>query len=408
MLRSVAREGAAADLCRLPLTDVRVLDLTRLLPGAFCSMLLADLGAEIVKVEHPQGGDPLRSFGFLPGGHRETARFAVVNRNKRSITLDLARAEAAPVLEALASTADVVIEGFRPATARRFGVDAATLLARQPALVHCAITGFGQTGPYADRAGHDLNFLGISGLIALDGVMSEKTRTSGPRTFLADIGGGAYPAALGIVAALFDQARTGIGSALDISIHDGCLSWLAFPAATALAQRAESGVDPLDVSHACYGLYCAGDGRALALGALEPKFWAAFCDRIGRPDLIPLQFDAACQSEMTAEVAAVIGSRPRDEWLAMFADVDACLTPVYSVAEALDDPHAVARGIVAGNPKARYVRTPVKMARGATIRAVELPPITEAPELGADTDALLELAGIGSAERGDLRARGVI
>ena len=338
-----------------PLDGVRVLDLTRLLPGAYATLLLADLGADVVKVEDPRGGDGMRS---LPTAGRRPY-FELLNRGKRSVTLDLRSPDAAAVLDALCAKAGVFVDSFRPSTARRLGVDAAALRARHPHLVCASISGFGQSGPYAERAAHDINYQALAGLL-------KPPQLPGP--LVGDIGA-AMQAAVGILAALLQQARTGAGSIVDVSIHDAAMAWAMLPTTGELA-------------NACYTVYETADGQWLALGALEPKFWKGFCERIGRPDLVPLQHaQGEERARVVKEVREAMRGRTRDEWLSAFADADVCLTTIYTPEEVAGDPHVVARGGTVRHP---------------------------APALGADTDAVLEAAGIDGAERARLRAKGVL
>jgi len=393
-----------------PLRGVTVLDLSRLLPGAICTLTLADLGAEIIKIEDPRGGDPLRHMPPLAGGRSAYDR--LFNRDKKSVTLDLRAPAARDVLDALCARADVLVESFRPRTARRFGIDALSLRTRHPRLIHCALTGFGQTGPYADRPGHDINFVALSGLLALDHVSPDEAPRM-PRMLIADIGGGAMSAVAGILAALFAQARTGEGSTVDISMHEGALSWLAFPAARWLAQGGafEASDLPITGREACYNLYRTADGRYLALGALESKFWREFCTLIGRPDFVPLQHaPGTAQARLLDEVRAIIASRTRDEWLRLCGETEACLVPVNSVAEALADPHVVARRAVLAHGEVRTIRSPVRLMTdpAAAFEIPEPPPLSDPPALGADTDAVLDRAGFDEAARARLRASGLI
>ena len=374
-----------------PLHGVRVLDLTRLLPGSYATLLLADLGADIIKIEDPRGGDHARHMPPLAGG--TSVYFRVLNRNKRSVTLDLRSPEARPVLDALAARADVVVDSFRPRTARRLGVDAGTLRARHPRLVCAAITGFGQTGPYVDRAAHDINYEALVGLMAIRPGEQPKV----PRLLIGDIGA-AMQAAAGILAALFRRERTGEGASIDVSIHEAALSWMLFPGARWLVAGGHDDRNelPLTGENASYNIYQTADGQYLALGALEPKFWIGFCDRIRRPDLAPLQTaQGEERARVLAEVRALMRTRTRDEWLAMFAGADVCLTPINTLAEAIDDPHLAARGVIARAGGTTYITPP-----GVKVRP--------APALGADTDAILEEAGIDSTQRTALRRAGVI
>jgi alpha-methylacyl-CoA racemase len=354
-----------------PLDGVRILDLTRLLPGAYATLLLADLGADVVKVEDPRGGDGMRTLSRLAIGRH--AYFEALNRNKRSLTLDLRAPESAAILGALASCSDVIVDSFRPSTARRLGVDAETLRAQHPRLICASISGFGQSGPYEERAAHDINYQALAGLLRPPAL---------PGPLVGDIGA-AMQAALGILAALIRRDRTGAGSVVDVSIHEAAMAWSMFPTTG-------------DLANACYNIYETADGQWLALGALEPKFWIGFCERIGRSDLAPLQQAQGDErARVLREVRAVMRSRSRDEWLARFADADVCLTPIYTLDEALADPQVAARGLVSRDAGATYL----------TAAHIEVHP---APTLGADTDVVLEAVGIDAAERERLRAAGVI
>lgn len=393
-----------------PLRGVTVLDLTRLLPGAICTLALADLGADIIKVEDPGGGDPLRHMPPLVGGRSVYDR--LFNRDKKSVTLDLRAPGGREVLDVLSASADVLVESFRPRTARRLGLDPLGLRTRHPRLIHCAITGFGQTGPYADRPGHDINFVALAGLLALDRASPDEPPRM-PRMLIADIGGGAMSAVAGILAALVAQARTGEGATIDISMHEGALWWLAFPAARWLVEGGafEASDLPITGREACYNVYRTADGRYLALGALEPKFWREFCAHIDRPDFIPLQHaPGESQARLLEAVRAIIASRTREEWLQVFADVEACLVPVNSVAEALADPHVAARRAVLRQGDVRIVRSPVRVVTdpAAAFEMPDPPPLSDPPALGADTDAVLDRVGFDPHARARLRAAGVI
>ena len=351
------------------LDGVRVLDLTRLLPGAYATLLLADLGADVIKIEDPRGGDGMRE---LPT-RGQADYFALLNRNKRSVTLDLRSPEATTVLDPLLARSDVIVDSFRPSTARRLRVDAETLRARHPHLVCASITGFGSNGPYVERAAHDINYQALAGTLS-------PPQLPGP--LVADIGS-ATQTAVGILAALVQRQRTGAGSIVEVSIHEAALAWTMFPST-------------MNLANACYNLYETADGQWLALGALEAKFWAGFCERIGRPDLASLQHAQGDErARVFGEVCDIIRGRTRDEWLARFAGADVCLTPVNSLGEGLSDPHVVARGVVARAGGTTYITPPHAAVRPA-------------PALGADTDAVLEEAGIDGATRARLRANKVV
>jgi alpha-methylacyl-CoA racemase len=360
---------------RNALDGIRVLDLTRLLPGAYATLLLAELGADVVKIEDPRGGDGMRAIAARLPARPKPSRsseadavsyFELLNRNKRSVTLDLRSPDAAAVLDALAARSDVVVDSFRPSTARRLKVDSETLRARHPRLVCASINGFGLSGPDAERAAHDINYQALAGLLRPPDL---------PGPLVGDIGA-AMQAAIGILAALIARQQTGVGSVVDVSIYGAAARWSMFPTTA-------------DLASACYTLYETSDGEWLALGALEPKFWSGFCERIGRPDLVPLQHAQGDErTRVLNEVRAIVRGRTRDEWLAHFADADVCLTAVLTPASAK---------ATAGKPDAR--------SRRAMALAERHKP---APELGADTDAVLEDAGIDAAARARLRSANVI
>ena len=338
-----------------PLAGVRVVDLSRLLPGAFATQMLAELGADVIKVEDPSGGDPMRHLPPLLDGRG--IYDLLLNRGKKSVALDLKNAADTAVLQRLVATADVVVESFRPRTAKRLGVSAEQLRASNPRLVHCSITGYGQTGPYAERPGHDLNYVALSGMLAAD----RPNPTELPQMFIADVGGGAMTSVIGILAALFGRTRTGEGASLDISMHDAMLYWVMLPAARDLVEGGAlaQGELPTFGTHASYNVYRTRDGHLLALGALERKFWVAFCNGIGRADLAARHATGVDdQQELIGEMRTLFATQSRDEWLALFAGQDVCLTPVNSPGDALRDPHVISRGLVQTASGMRVVRPP--------------------------------------------------
>jgi alpha-methylacyl-CoA racemase len=335
-----------------PLTNVRVLDFTRLVPGAFATLMLAEMGAEVIKIEDPRGGDPMRHFPPLLDGRG--VYDLLLNRGKKSVALDLRAPGSAGVLDGLVARADIVVESFRPAAAKRLGVSAEQLRRQHPRLIHCSITGYGQTGPYADRPGHDLNYVALSGVLSLD----RPEPTALPRMFLADVGGGAMSSVIGILAALYGRQRTGVGASIDLSMHEAALYWLMLPAARELLDQGPRATGELPVfgAHACYNVYETRDGVQVALGALEPKFWRAFCRAIGREDLVSRQLsDGDDQAQVIAEIRRILATRTRDEWLAFFDGHDVAITAVNGPAEALSDPHVAARGAVVRGQDLRAV-----------------------------------------------------
>jgi crotonobetainyl-CoA:carnitine CoA-transferase CaiB-like acyl-CoA transferase len=339
-----------------PLHGVRILDLTRLLPGAYATLLLADLGAEVIKIEDPRGGDGMRQLEARLKSSRSSrvSYFELLNRNKKSVTLDFRSPDAAAVLDALIAQSDVLIDSFRPSTARRLGVDPDTIRTRHAHLVCVSINGFGRSGPEADRAAHDINYQALAGLLRAPTL---------PGPLVGDIGA-AMRAAIGTLAALLQRERTGGGSYVDVPIARAALDWRMFPTTG-------------DLEDASYTIYETADNKWLALGALEAKFWKAFCERLGRRDLVPLQHaEGRERSRVMDEVRTIMRTRSQREWLAHFSGADVCLTPVPAPEEVPDHVPIGPRGV--------------------------------APALGAHTDEVLAAAGIGEAERERLRRQQVI
>jgi crotonobetainyl-CoA:carnitine CoA-transferase CaiB-like acyl-CoA transferase len=390
------------------LDGVRVLDLSRLLPGGFCSLLLADLGADVVKVEDTGMGDYVRWAPPAFEGAEESAKgalFLALNRNKRSIRLDLKTEAGRDVLLRLAREHDVLLESFRPGVLERLGVGYDRLREVNPGLVYCAISGYGQTGPAVGRSGHDLNYLGLNGLLALSGERDGPPVQSAGQ--IADLGGGALMAAFGILAALRHRDATGEGQLVDVSMFDGALSWLAMVAARVFAagERPRRGGEALGGGLVCYRPYACRDGW-VTLGALEPKFWAAWCRGVGRGDLVERQFDGP-GSATQAEVEAIFAGRTREEWQAFAGQHDCCLEPVLELEEALDSELVRAREMVIAfeQPGAGQVRGlgfPVRLS--ATPGAVRRP----GPALGEHTDEVLRELGYDDEAIAALRDAGAV
>jgi crotonobetainyl-CoA:carnitine CoA-transferase CaiB-like acyl-CoA transferase len=394
----------------LPLEGVRVLDLSRLLPGGFCSLLLADFGADVLKVEDTGMGDYIR--WATPGyeGVEDSAKgamFLSLNRGKRSIRLDLKSDAGREVFLRLARDADVLLESFRPGVLDRLGVGYERLREENPGLVYCAISGYGQDGPYRDRSGHDMNYLGLVGLLGLTGEKGGPPVQAAGQ--IADLGGGALTAAFGILAALRERDRSGEGQVVDVSMADGALSWLAMTAARYFADGVVPHRGDLELSGRliCYRPYECADGW-VTLGALEPKFWQAWCRGVGREDLIEKQFEAP-GSEAHAEVQTVFRERTRAQWQAFAGEHDCCLEPVLELDEALDSELVRARKMIAelDQPGAerpvRLLGVPVKLSRtpGDPNRA-------PGPGLGEHTEAVLRDAGYGDEEIASLLESGAV
>jgi alpha-methylacyl-CoA racemase len=394
----------------LPLESVHVLDLSRLLPGGFCSLLLADFGADVIKVEDTGMGDYIRWSPPYYEGAEQSARSAMflsLNRGKRSIRIDLKTEQGKQVLLRLVQNADVLLESFRPGVLDRLGVGYEALREHNPRLVYCAITGYGQDGPNRDRSGHDMNYLGLNGLLGLTGdADGAPVQAAGQ---IADIGGGAMTAALGILIALRERDRSGEGQLVDASMFDGSLSWLAMVAADALATGNAPARGGLQLAGAltCYRPYRCVDGY-VTLGALEPKFWSAFCHGIGREDLLEHAFDPP-GSDAHRDVSEIFAQRTREQWRAFASEHDCCLEPVLGLDEALDSELVAAREMVVelDQPGAerpvKLLGLPVKLSRtpGDPARA-------PGPGLGEHTDGVLAAAGFTSEQIAELHERGAV
>ena len=391
------------------LEGVRVLDLSRLLPGGFCSLLLADFGAEVLKVEDTGMGDYVRWAPPYYEGADDSAKgalFLALNRGKRSIRVNLKEERGREVLLRLVREYDVLLESFRPGVLERLGVGYERLREENPGLVYCAITGYGLDGPNTARSGHDMNYLGLNGLLGLTGERDGPPVQAAGQ--IADIGGGALMAAFGILAALRERDRSGEGQLVDVSMCDGSLSWLALVAARYFAdgETPRRGGLELAGKFVCYRPYACSDGW-VTLGALEPKFWTAWCQGVGREDLIERQFDEP-GSETHAEVERVFLERTREEWREFASQHDCCLEPVLELDEALDSELVRAREMVveleqpgAAEP-VRQLGVPVKLDR--TPGAPQGP----GPGLGEHTDEVLAALGYSDDEVAALKQSGAV
>ncbi|HVS14701.1 MAG TPA: CaiB/BaiF CoA-transferase family protein [Thermoanaerobaculia bacterium] len=365
-----------------PLDGIRVLDLSRLAPGPFCSMLLADLGADVVRIDAP--GTPV-------------GRYDMLSRNKRSIVLDLKNAEGQRVLHRLCAGADVLLEGNRPGVMARLNGDFETISAINPRLVYCSLTGFGQEGPLAPTAGHDINYIAIAGVLGQIG-LGEGTRPVPPLNLVADFGGGGLLAALGIVAALLERTRSGQGQYLDAAMIDGSAALMAAHYSTRGLLSAP-GRGLLGGGAPFYRCYRTGDGGYMAVGSIEPKFFAALCAGTGL-DFVAEQMDRERWPAQMAAFEERFAEKTRAEWTEIFTRLDACVTPVLGLDEAAAHPHNVARaGFPIGPdgerhvaPAPRFSRTPGSIRSGG-------------PGPGSDTDAVLAEAGLGD-QVAALRAAG--
>ncbi len=373
-----------------PLAHLRVLDLSRLHPGAYCTGMLADLGADVLRVEAP-GGDQLRAIPGAPDAY---------HRGKRSLTLDLKHERAPEILRRLVAGVDVVVESGLPAPLRAQGIDHATLAAADPGLVWCSITGFGPDSPYAGRAGHDISFLGYSGLLSL---MAGDTVPPTPDFVLA-VPFGALVAVVGILSAVAARDRSGRGAFVDTSIVDSA-TWILGEAVARVADGGQAGWGEAANRRA----YRAADGRLVTLAAAEPRTWAAFCAAVERPDLADRVYvPPGEQDALAVELAAIFATQPAAEWVERLGDTAAAVGPVLTVDDLLDDPHVRARGSIVelAGEGTRVLRTPVRIADADGAAAPFAP--SSPPALGEHTDGALTAAGFGADEIAILHRDGAV
>jgi crotonobetainyl-CoA:carnitine CoA-transferase CaiB-like acyl-CoA transferase len=385
----------------LPLAGIRVLDLSRLLPGPVCTLYLADLGADVVKVEDTGAGDYARALGAR--GAAPSAFFRAVNRNKRSLAIDLKDPRGRDAFLALVRGADVVVESFRPGVVDALGVGYAALREANPRVVLASISGYGQDGPRAAMAGHDINYLGYAGIL-------DQTGTAGGAPALcnlqiADLLGGAASAAIAILAALLRAQRSGAGARIDVAMADAALAHNVF-ALHALAQWGATrprGEDLLTGGVAAYGVYGTSDGRWLAVGALEDKFWRLLCATIDRDDLAGSGLATGVEGQrVRRELEAVFAARRLSYWQRVFADVDCCVTPVLTLDEALDDAQFAARGMVVGADGTRAFAPPFR------VEGLPFEVTRQAPAQGEHGVEVLREAGLAAGTIDALVAAGVV
>jgi crotonobetainyl-CoA:carnitine CoA-transferase CaiB-like acyl-CoA transferase len=358
-----------------PLAGVRVLDLTRHYPGPYATLLLSDLGADVVKLEDGADGDPLRAF---------SEQFEALNRGKRSIAVDLKTPEGPQLLRRLCARADVLIEGFRPGVLARLGCAPEALATEFPRLILCSLSGFGQTGPLRARAGHDIGYLAVSGVLSRCGLGDLPVV---PGVQIADFFSGGLQAVVAILAALIERASSGRGRILDVGMCEGAMQAL-------LPRMADtSSEDVLRGDRPCYRVYACQGGGAIALGALEPKFWDRFCAAVSRPQWEGRQFD---ESLCTA-VDELFLERTRDEWSALLAPADCCAEPVLTLEELRAHPQHQARSLWLSEERPRTLPALV---------ATENLPAGRAPLHGEHGTEVLREAGFSEAEIATLRSSG--
>jgi crotonobetainyl-CoA:carnitine CoA-transferase CaiB-like acyl-CoA transferase len=400
----------------MPLEGINVLDLTRLAPGPYCTMILADLGADVIKIEEP--GPPTGRRAVQAGNHtpvptthygvdRHTPHWAL-NRNKKTIGLNLKHDEARQIFYQLAERADVVVEEFRPGVAKRLGIDYDTLRQRNPRLIYCAVTGYGQYGPYKDLAGHDINYIAMAGCLGMIGVPGGPPVI--PHNIIADFAGGGMQGAIGVLAALMARERTGRGQFVDIAMTDGVYSLLVSQLSTYFATGIvpQRGDTQLDGGTHYYNVYETKDGKWLSIGAIEPWFYANLCKALEREDLLPCEFVEAEQHEaLKRTLSDVFKTKTRDEWFDILTRHDICVGKVYDLHETEHDPHLRARDMIVevDHPEAGKVKQV-----GIAVKLTDTPGQIRflAAPLGAHTEEVLTALGFSQGKIAELRAAGAI
>ena len=381
------------------LKGLKVLDLTMNLPGPYMTWLLAGLGAEVIKIENPQGGDYARVLGGTGLGAINPF-FEAVNRSKKSVTLNLKHPEGRRLLLGLLDEHDILVEGFRPGTMERFGLGFEITSAAHPRLIHVSISGYGQDGPYRLRAGHDLNYLSLAGIIAMTGTRDGQAAVPGIQ--IADLAAGSLMALSGLLAAVIQRHSTGRGQFVDISMFHGSLSLatMVFAGIESGLEAPEPGKMLLNGRFPCYGLYRTSDSRYMSLGCIEPKFWENFCAAVERPDLASHQFGAP---EIVKEVENIFAAKTQRQWIELMKDHDACCEPVVSIKDSVESDLVKARNMVNSGPTgSRCLASPFKLSGSET--ADEIP----APGLGQHTGEILSGLGLSADDLDRLSREGVI
>jgi len=386
----------------MPLEGIRVLDLTRQAPGPYCTMLLGDLGADVIIVEEAPGAGRRMEMGMS----ERTQAFWALNRNKRSVGLNLKEPRAQEAFLKMAEKADVVIEGFRPGVVKRLGVDYVTVSSRNPRIIYCSLSGYGQTGPYAGLVGHDINYISIGGALSMIGTAGSPPAI--PMNIIADFAGGGLYAAFSILAAVIARGQTGRGQYVDIAMSDGVTSLLAFPASQyfAAGMVPKPGVEMLNGGAPYYAVYEASDGKWLSIGCIEPWFWSELCKALECEDYIPQQMNREKHPEIFEYLRRRVKEKTRDEWFEELRRRDICVGPVYTLDEVFEDPHVQARGMV----------TEVQHPEFGAVKQVGVGPKfsdtpggvrTTAPKRGEHTSDLLSEAGYSDQEIEEMKAAGV-
>jgi crotonobetainyl-CoA:carnitine CoA-transferase CaiB-like acyl-CoA transferase len=373
-----------------PLRNLKLLDLSRQLPGPFCSLMLADLGVDVLVIASPSD---VMGIG-LP----------LIQRNKRSMTLNLKTPQGKGIFQQLAADADVLLEGFRPGVTERLGIDYASMAGLNPRLVYCSISGYGQDGPYRDKVGHDINYLGYAGVLGVSGGAGQPPAIMPVQ--VADIGGGALMAVVGILSALMARAHTGRGQLVDISMLDGSVAWNVFHTLLYLVtggQQPERGATRLTGHNPCYAVYETKDGKYVTVGALEEHFWRNLCVALGVEEFVPDQFaEGPRREEMFRVIREKFKSKTQAEWLRQLDGIDICFGPVNTIADAFADPQLQARRMIYDAGGLKLIASPVRLSDTPVAEP------TAPPRFGQHTDEVLRGLAYSGADIERLRAGGVV
>jgi crotonobetainyl-CoA:carnitine CoA-transferase CaiB-like acyl-CoA transferase len=389
-----------------PLKGIRLLDFTRLYPGPLGTMMLADMGAEVIKIEDMNTPDYMRFYP--PYIVSQSAGFLAVNRSKRSIALNLKHKKGVNIFFSLLPTVDIVVEQFRPGVMDEIGLDYDAARRVKPDIIYVSLTGYGQNGPYAQAAGHDINYIGYSGILETTG--SRKTGPIIPGPQIADVAGGAYMTIIACLSALWAREKTGKGQKVDVSMLDAILPLMTLQMAHyhAAGLAPAPGEAALTGGLACYGVYKCADGKYIALGILEEKFWESFCEMAARPEWIDRQFAIGKEAEeLRSEIAAFFITRTRDQWITAADGFDTCLTPVLEIGEVEKDSHVQARNMIIEQThpvcgRIKGIGVPLKFSK------TPAKPSGSAPSLGKDTASILNEIGYSKKEIETLRKEGII
>jgi crotonobetainyl-CoA:carnitine CoA-transferase CaiB-like acyl-CoA transferase len=387
------------------LDGLKVLDLTRHPPGGFCTLILADYGAEVLKVEDPEGGDYTR--WSEPKAKKLSSSFLALNRNKKSLKLNLKEEKGKKIFLKLVRDYQVVVEGFRPGVTKRLGIDYESVREINPSIIYCSITGFGQNGPYVKKVGHDINVMGIGGLLEITGEKEGPPIIPGVQ--VADLNG-ALMAAIGILMSFIHMTKTGRGNYIDISMLDGVIFWLAMVVSRFAIEKKipEREGMMLNGKYLCYRIYRTKDNKFITIGAIEKKFWSNFCKAIGRNDLVEHQFtDITQEKDLLEDVERIFLAKTQEEWLNYFDNFEICHGPVKNLHEMFNDPQVLFRNMIQkiqhpSEGELAYIGFPIKMSE--TQPKIRSHP----PDFGEHTEQVLRSIGYNESQIAELKDEGIV